>query len=63
MQAGPVADISIPKEADGTPKGYAFCQYTSVESAVYAWELFQDLLTLFGRPLRVQFSPQGNVDT
>ena len=63
MQAGPVTDISLPKEADGTPKGYAFCQYCSVESAVYARELFQDLITLFGRPLRVAFSPQGNVDT
>lgn len=63
LQAGPVQRVHIPQEADGTHKGFAFCQFTSVESAVYAKQLFQDLVCLFGRPLRINFSHQGNRDT
>ena len=63
LQAGPVLDISLPRESDDTPKGYAFCRYASVETAAYAKELFQDLVCLFGRPVRVNFSPQGSTDT
>ena len=63
QQAGPVVNISLPRDPDETLKGYAFCQYTSVESACYAKELFQDLVCLLGRPVRVKFSPQGNTDT
>ena len=63
LQAGPVKRVSIPQEADGTHKGFAFCQFTSVASASYAKQLFQDLVCLFGRPLRINFSHQGNRDT
>ena len=62
-QAGPVERVHIPQEADGTHKGYAFCTFASVASAAYARELFQDLVCLFGRPLRINFSPQGSQDT
>ncbi|BDA49962.1 probable splicing factor 3B subunit 4 [Coccomyxa sp. Obi] len=60
IQAGPVVRIHIPEEEGGTHRGYAFCQFTSVESATYAHRLFQDLVLLFGRPLRVRYSHSGS---
>jgi hypothetical protein len=30
---------------------------------MYAHALFQDIVTLFGRPLRVRYSHSGNVGT
>ena len=63
LQAGPVKRVHIPLEPDGTHKGFAFCEFTSVESAVYAKQLFQDLVCLFGRQLRINFSHQGNKGT
>ncbi|KAK9828077.1 hypothetical protein WJX81_000557 [Elliptochloris bilobata] len=52
-QAGPVARVSVPEEAPGTHKGYAFCQYEDLESAKYAKALFEARVTLFGR-LRIE---------
>jgi RNA recognition motif-containing protein len=65
VQAGPVARVTLPVVKPGTTehRGYGFAQYTSLESAKYAYELFQGTVKLFGRQVRVGFSPQGNPGT
>lgn len=42
-----------------THKGYAFCEYPSVESATYARTLFANSVMLYGRAVKFNYSPQG----
>ncbi len=35
-QAGPVTRVSLPEEAPGLHKGYAFCQYEDLVSAPWS---------------------------
>lgn len=57
-QAGKVIRIHIPLD-NGRSKGFGFCQYETIESAVYAYGLFKGLLRLFGRQVDVSFSRSG----
>ncbi|KAL3157466.1 hypothetical protein ABBQ32_011933 [Trebouxia sp. C0010 RCD-2024] len=60
IQAGPVSSINLPETKDETRPKFGFCHFESTESAKYAHSLFQNSVTLYGRSLRVDYSPQGN---
>mmetsp|Transcript_12977 Transcript_12977/g.39273 ORF Transcript_12977/g.39273 Transcript_12977/m.39273 type:complete len:110 (-) Transcript_12977:2321-2650(-) len=62
LQAGPVVRISLPKEEGFGHKGFAFCEYPSVETAQYAQALFAGTVRLYGRTIRVAFSPKGSTE-
>jgi len=53
IQAGRVVDLHIPKDKETEkPKGYAFAEYETEESADYAVRLFSGLVTLYNRTLK-----------
>eukprot|EP00884_Botryococcus_braunii_P010858 jgi/Botrbrau1/19774/Bobra.0124s0026.1 len=57
IQAGPVVRLDLPEDPAGGHRGFGFCEYEDVESAIYAFRLFQGLVTLHGKALRFRFSP------
>lgn len=60
IQAGPVVRIGMPPGEGGrNHKGYAFCEYPSPATAEYARALFTNCVVLYGRKLKVNFSPLG----
>ncbi|XP_040181367.1 RNA-binding protein 7 [Rana temporaria] len=78
LQAGPVANVKIPKDKDGNTKPFAFVNFKHEESVPYAMSLLNGI-KLFGRQLKLQYrsgsthvtqdtsygaqSPQGNGHT
>ncbi|KAH3826207.1 RNA-binding protein 7-like [Dreissena polymorpha] len=56
LQAGPLERVSIAKEKDGRPKGFAFITFAHDESVPYTVQLM-DGIQLFGRVLKLQFRP------
>ncbi|KAK9789945.1 hypothetical protein WJX73_007937 [Symbiochloris irregularis] len=55
-QAGPVAEVRLPKDPSGANRGYGFCQYYDPESAAYALALFEGNVSLHGRLLALRYS-------
>ena len=53
MFVGPVERVSLPKDKDGMPRGFAFVTYVHLCSVRYAIELFYDT-KLFGRNLTLK---------
>ncbi|CAO1348456.1 unnamed protein product [Diamesa tonsa] len=53
FQVGPVERVSLPKDKDGMPRGFAFVTYVHLCSVRYAIELFYDT-KLFGRNLTLK---------
>ena len=53
--------VSLPRADSPSTghKGFAFCEYPSVETAQYAQALFSGTVRLFGRPVRCNYSPKG----
>lgn len=53
--------VSLPRADSPSTghKGFAFCEYPSVETAQYAQALFSGTVRLFGRPVRFNYSPKG----
>lgn len=57
IQAGRVVDLRIPRDREtDKPKGYAFAEYETEESAEYAVKLFSGLVTLYNRTLKFAVS-------
>lgn len=54
MQAGPVANVKIPKDKDGNTKPFAFVNFKHEESVPYAMSLLNGI-KLFGRQLKLQY--------
>lgn len=53
IQAGPVANIYIPKDRiNGESQGYAFCEFKTERDADYASLILNDV-RLYGKPIRV----------
>ncbi|KAL4559636.1 hypothetical protein LXL04_031779 [Taraxacum kok-saghyz] len=53
IQAGRVVDLHIPRDKEtDKPKGFAFAEYETEESADYAVRLFTGLVTLYNRTLK-----------
>lgn len=60
IQAGPITSVTIPiDQTSGKNKGFGFMDYETLESAVYALNLFSGNLTLFGKEVRIAYSPRG----
>ncbi len=53
--------VSLPRADSPSTghKGFAFCEYPSVETAQYAQALFSGTVRLFGRLVRFNYSPKG----
>ncbi|KAK3012203.1 hypothetical protein RJ639_012773, partial [Escallonia herrerae] len=59
IQAGRVVDLYIPRDKETErPKGYAFAEYETEETADYAVRLFSGLVTLYSRTLKFAISGQ-----
>ncbi|KAL4566219.1 hypothetical protein LXL04_030331 [Taraxacum kok-saghyz] len=59
IQAGRVVDLHIPRDREtDRPKGFAFAEYETKESADYAVRLFTGLVTLYNRTLKFGISGQ-----
>ncbi|KAK9811916.1 hypothetical protein WJX72_012365 [[Myrmecia] bisecta] len=61
-QAGPILRITLPddEKAPGIHRGFAFCQYKDLESALYAHELLHNNVKLYSHPMVVRYSVGGN---
>ena len=63
IQAGPVMEVRVPEDpGSGRSKGFAFVDYESIESAKYAIQLFTGNLVLYGRSVRLDYSPRGRTE-
>ncbi|XP_064466197.1 splicing regulator RBM11-like [Ornithodoros turicata] len=61
IQAGPLEDVTIPKDNGGRPRSYAFVTFKHPESVGYALALLEGI-ALFGRPLKLERRPDAAVD-
>eukprot|EP00250_Pteridium_aquilinum_P016375 c23074_g1_i1 orf=207-815(-) len=62
VQAGPLVDLHMPRDKETKRhKGYAFAEFTTEESALYAVSLFSGLVFLHKKLLRFSISGQDKV--
>lgn len=61
IQAGPVEDVKIPKDAAGRARNFAFITFHHPESIGYTLALM-DGITLYGRTIKMERRPQAAVD-
>ena len=59
-QAGPVADVSLPKDdlANATHRGYGFVEFRSEDDAEYAVKIMR-MIKLYGKSIKVNKSAAG----
>ena len=64
MQAGSVVRVQVPEDTAGPDgargnKGYGFIEFADKQDAEYALRLYRDMLTLYGRPVKVEYAGGG----